>query len=102
MEFNQAFEAPLDPPVQRRRSQGQHVRSIAVVSLISHLASVRLPSTWPATPRRQGDGQLFSPPASASAPSNSPANVKTVEFAKTILTCTRRAYGWGRPTRKAM
>lgn len=52
----------------------------------SHLASVRLPSTWPAMPRRQGDGQPSSPPASASAPSNPPANVKTVELAKTIRT----------------
>lgn len=50
---------------------------------------------WPATPRRQGDRQLSSPPASASAPSRPPANVKTVELAKTILTYTNRACGVG-------
>lgn len=67
------------------------------------LAAVRLPSTWPATPRRQGDRQLSSPPASASAPSSPPAKVKTVELARTILTYVSHAregkgqnqWGWG-------
>ena len=93
--FDQAFDVRLARRYCVDKASTK-LLSLSKVALVSHLASVRLPSTWPATPRRQGDGQLSSPSASASsADSNPPASVKTVELAKTILTYTKRACGKG-------
>lgn len=61
-----------------------------MIKIDSCLEAVRFPSTWPATPLRQGDGQLLTPLDSASALTTPPASVKTVEFGSIIRIFRKR------------